>query len=107
MVPEEWHLSRVTALFKKGDWGDCGNYRPISLVCVVYKLFANVLLKRLKAAGAEQKIWSTQYGFKSKHGAAEVLILVRRTIEQVFEREDELLILLALDWAKVFGSLSL
>ena len=26
VVPDSWHESRVAALFKKGDLGDCGNY---------------------------------------------------------------------------------
>ena len=32
---------------------NCDNYRPLSLVCVTYKLFAAVVLKRLQRAGAE------------------------------------------------------
>ena len=39
-VPKEWHKSIVTVLFKKGDISDCENYRPISLQCVIYKIFA-------------------------------------------------------------------
>ena len=58
-VPEEWHLSRVIALFKKGDLGECSNYRPISLINVGYKLYAHILLNRLNDAGAENKIWAT------------------------------------------------
>ena len=58
-VPKEWHLSRVIALFKKGDVGDCSNYRPISLINVGYKLYAHILLSRLKDAGAESKLWAT------------------------------------------------
>ena len=80
-VPCDWHVSRVAALFKKGDLGDCGNYRPISLICVGYKLFAHVLLHRLKAAGAENRIWHTQFGFESERGTSDALLLARRIIE--------------------------
>ena len=55
----QWHESRVVALFKKGDIGDCINYRPISLISASYKLFVGVILARLKEAGAEDCLWST------------------------------------------------
>ena len=57
-VPEDWHLTRVTAIFKKGDFGECVNYRLISLICVGYKLYVNICLSRLKDVGAENKIWN-------------------------------------------------
>ena len=53
-VPEEWHQARVAPIFKKGDLGDPGNYRPISVTCIAYKILANILLKRIKDAGVLQ-----------------------------------------------------
>ena len=35
-VPRQWHLARVAATFKKGQDDECSNYRPISLLCIVY-----------------------------------------------------------------------
>ena len=54
-----WMVSRVTLLFKKGDPAACENYRPISLLAIGYKILASILLTRLKKAGAESRIWST------------------------------------------------
>ena len=58
-LPNDWQTARVQSIFKKGDPSDCNNYRPISLLCIGYKLLATILLLRLKAAGAEARIWST------------------------------------------------
>ena len=58
-IPAEWHLSRVVALFKKGDMGDCSNYRPILLLSAGYKLFVIVTLGRLRAGVAEDRIWNS------------------------------------------------
>ena len=55
-VPEAWHKAQVAMLFKKGDPGECDNYRPISLLTVGYKLFAIILLNRLREAGAEKRL---------------------------------------------------
>ena len=105
-IPDDWHLSRVTALFKKGDLGDCGNYRPISLICVGYKLFASILLQRLETAGAEDRIWNIQFGFKGRRGTTDALLLARRILEQTQERPDRKILMLALDGAKAFDSVA-
>ena len=42
-VPNEWKLSNVTAIFKKGDKTDAGNYRPISLTCIVCRILESIL----------------------------------------------------------------
>ena len=62
-VPESWHHARVAMLFKKGDPSDSGNYRPITLLALGYKLFATVLLNCLRKAGVDNALWPTQFGF--------------------------------------------
>ena len=48
-VPAEWRDGIITALYKgKGSKADCGNYRPITLLSVPGKVFAHVLLARIK-----------------------------------------------------------
>ena len=61
-VPGEWHEAYVTAIFKKGAPEDCDNYRPISLLCVAYKVYATILLRRLQSAGAEARLSDTEPG---------------------------------------------
>ncbi|KAE9416226.1 hypothetical protein Angca_002722, partial [Angiostrongylus cantonensis] len=42
-VPTQWKTSKTALLLKKGDLHDIGNYRPICLLSVVYKLFTRVI----------------------------------------------------------------
>ena len=86
-IPNDLHSARVTSIFKKGDPAECGNYKPISLLAVGYKIFAVILLNRLKDAGAENRLWSTQFGFKSKHGTVDALFAARRTIEEQWNKK--------------------
>lgn len=45
--PEGWAEGMITLLYKKGDRTDIKNYRPISLLNTDYKIFTELLMKRL------------------------------------------------------------
>ena len=45
-TPTSWHVAQAIPIYKKGDPANCDNYRPISLVSVLYKLYASILLQR-------------------------------------------------------------
>ena len=75
------------------------NYRPISLLQVGYKIFAAVILQRLKIAGAERRIWPTQFGFRTGLGTTDALCMIRRMIDQALASKNGSLLILALDWS--------
>ena len=105
-VPDMWHDSRTALIHKKGDVADPSNYRPISLLCISYKILAIILLERLRAAGAESVLWATQFGFRRRRGTKDALFVARRVLEETLEFQNGRAILLALDWAKAFDSIS-
>ena len=47
-MPENWKLVHITPAFKKGDKGQCENYRPISLLCIASKVFQRVIMNQIK-----------------------------------------------------------
>ena len=101
-TPRSWHISEVVLIYKKGTPTDCNNYRPISLVSVLYKVYAKILLNRLKDAGAEPQLWRRQFGFRSGCSTEDALFIVRRRIEQAWASRGGRTFLLALDWRKAF-----
>ena len=46
-LPKEWKLENVVPIHKKGGKDDIKNYRPISLTCLVMKLFERILKEEL------------------------------------------------------------
>ena len=105
-IPSDWHTSVVTAIYKKGAVDDCGNYRPISLLSVAYKLFASIILSRLKRAGAEDRLTDTQYGFRSKRGTSDAIFAARRYMETARAQRNGQVSIVALDWKKAFDSIN-
>ena len=64
-VPQAMRDSKIITLYKnKGDRCDCNNYRGISLLAIVGKVFARVVLSRLQALG-ERVYPESQCGFRT------------------------------------------
>ena len=42
-VPPEWKTANVTPIFKKGSKSVPGNYRPVSLTCVLCKVMEKII----------------------------------------------------------------
>ena len=73
-VPQKWKLSRVTPLFKEGSRDDVNNYRPISVIPVVMKIFERLIHNQLYAFLTQQNLLSShQSGFRSMHSTLTTL----------------------------------
>ena len=64
-VPKEWRTGTIKAIFKKKDKREVGNYRGITLMDTEYKIYAEIIRKRLVAELEEKKVLSdTQMGYR-------------------------------------------
>ena len=61
-IPSEWKVANIVPVFKKGDKNKVENYRPISLTCLVMKIFEICIRDELMSA-CKDKIHSSQHGF--------------------------------------------
>ncbi|KAK4024750.1 hypothetical protein OUZ56_010186 [Daphnia magna] len=52
-VPNCWKTSRTVPIFKKGDTSDYSNFRPISLLPTIYKLFSGVISQRITQVASD------------------------------------------------------
>ena len=59
IFPQAWKEVRVSPIHKSGDKTECGNYRPISELPVVSKLFEKLVYTQLNDYLAENHILTT------------------------------------------------
>ena len=80
-IPEEWRSSKVIVLFKKGCPKALKNYRPLTILPVLYKLFAVILLKRIKGK-LEGLQPDEQSGFRPERSCSDVVHILRQVPEK-------------------------
>ena len=75
IYPTEWKTTRVTPVFKKGIKIDLNNYRPISVIPVVSKVFEKMVYDQLYQYLNDNKLLSgCQSGFRSLHSTLTALL---------------------------------
>ena len=85
-IPEQWKVSKVIPLHKKGKKEDINNYRPISNLCSITKVFERLILLRLEEIEKENGIDLTgyeQHGFKKKRST----VTAGLTLQSIIARE--------------------
>jgi hypothetical protein len=67
-IPDDWKISYTTPVYKgKGSKSDLGNYRPISVLSPIAKVFESLLASRVcDYFESNGLIHNSQYGFRSK-----------------------------------------
>ena len=74
IFPTEWKIARVTPIFKKGKKNDLNNYRPISVIPTVAKIFEKIVYDQLFSYFNDKKLLAPcQSGFRSFHSTLTAL----------------------------------
>lgn len=106
IFPEKWTKSIIVPLHKKGDLNDPNNYRGISLLSCVGKIFTGVLNQRLmKWAEENTAITEAQAGFRRGRSTIDHIFTLHAIIEKQFANNTKLYVAFV-DFYKAFDSVS-
>ena len=68
IFPKQLKTAKVIPLFKKGEETSIENYRPISLLSSISKVFERVLFNQLcQYLDVNNLLFDSQYGFRKQH----------------------------------------
>ena len=84
-IPKIWRRARVVALLKPGkDPENKKSYRPISLLCILYKLYERMIMARMYPT-VEQQLSPDQAGFRPGRSCCSQILNLTQYIEDGFE----------------------
>lgn len=83
-LPEDWNVSIVFPIYKKGSAKECKNYRGISILNTAYKILSRILCEKLKPY-VSSAIGPYQCGFMPGKGTTDQIFTLRQILEKTQE----------------------
>ncbi|KAG6454358.1 hypothetical protein O3G_MSEX008707, partial [Manduca sexta] len=103
-TPTQWSESNIILIYKKGDPKDIGNYRPISLLPSLYKLFSIIINTRISPT-IEAKQPIEQAGFRKGFSTIDHIHTIELIIEK-YQEQQRPLYLAFIDYQKAFDTVT-
>jgi hypothetical protein len=106
VFPDGLKIAKVVPVYKSGDKCDLKNYRPISLLPIISKIFEKLMLCRISAFFSKHNVLNLhQHGFRPSFSTSSALIDVLDCITAALDRKFVALALF-IDVSKAFDSLN-
>ena len=89
-LPEQWKVSKIVPIFKKGCKTKIENYRPIANLCSTSKVFEKLILKQIQYLENKNKLDLTgkrQHGFKKNKSTATAGALLQSIIARAADSD--------------------
>ena len=105
IFPGKLKIAKVIPLYKKGDSTQLGNYRPISLLPSISKVFEKVVYNQLSTyLSTNQLLYGSHNGFRKQHSTETATLELVDTLLQTLD-SGKLSISIFLDLSKAFDTL--
>ena len=106
IFPDSLKVARVTPLYKKGSKDDPGNYRPISVLPVIGKVFEKLVNVRvMDFLESQQILYKHQYGFRKKFSTKLSLINLSNALMKSID-EGKITLGIFIDFQKAFDTIN-
>ena len=105
--PEEWAVGIIVLLFKGGEKKDLNNYRGITLLSILGKLFVGILNERLEKFTKEfDLINENQAGFRKGYRTSDHMFTLNSLIQHFLQVKKKNLYVCFVDFRKAFDKVS-
>ena len=103
-IPTDWHTHCVTPIFKSGDRSNISNYCPISLLCVISKVFEKIIFN-VTIEFLSNRFTPHQFGFlPDRSNLQQLLLYINDLLDS--KNNNNVVDVLYLDFRKAFDSVS-
>ena len=104
--PDELKIAKVIPLFKSGEKALMNNYRPISLLSIINKLFEKLIYKRLRKFLIKYNVlYNYQFGFRPGYSTDMALIEIVDNIKTAID-DNKFVCGIFLDLTKAFDTVN-
>ena len=103
--PRAWGDGIIAPIFKKGDVNDAGNYRGITLINILAKVYSQLLLNRLTGwVEKYEKITKHQFGFQKGKSVVDCIFILHSIISKILDSGEKLYCVF-IDYEKCFDKI--
>ena len=104
VFPKQWKISRVCPIPKNDNPTSIKDFRPISVLSVLSKVYERVILNHFCSFMEQQKFHNTnQLGLQESHSTNTLLLKQRNDIRTAMDKSEVTLSVL-IDYSKAFGT---
>ena len=106
IFPQQLKIANVIPLYKSDDPMHFNHYRPVSLLCILSKVFEKIMYDRLLKFLEKMKIiYEKQFGFRKYHSTYMALMILMDKITKSLD-DGEFVVGVFLDFSKAFDTVN-
>ena len=103
-LPHNWTTAWISPVFKKGPRNAAENYRPVSVTCVICKVFEHILCSHIRGYLDDHGILTpVNHGFRRGHSCETQLLVTTHDITRRLDRREQV-DMAVLDFSKAFDT---
>ena len=91
-MPFQWKKAKIIPIHKKGKKDDPENYRPISLLCSIGKIFEKCVLNIMSNSFGHSLPSSFQHGFRRNHSTATAALTIQNSIARALDKKKKVIV---------------
>ena len=91
-MPSQWKLAKIIPLHKKDKKNNPENYRPISLLCSLGKVYEKCLLNVMTTTFGDSLPSSFQHGFRKNHSTTTAALTVQNIIAKALDKKKKVIV---------------